>query len=283
MVLESLISPFKAEKHPWELFFLGVMFSTVALFISIQIFESMAGLISVFLTVFACVPLFYNTMKFEEQKDLSGLPERTLLKEHAKALTFFMTLFIGILVGYVMWYLFLPAAVSERLFDIQITTIKSINAHAVLGNITSYDLFNKIFFNNIKVMIFCLLFSFFYGAGAIFILTWNASVVAVAIGAFIKKNMVSVASGVGLAKITGMAGVVSYGFMRYLFHGIPEILAYFVAGLAGGIISVAVIRHDLTSDNFERIVFDAADLLLISVAIVFIAALMEVYITPLLF
>lgn len=283
MVLESLITPYTAEKKPWEMVFLGMLFSTVALFISIQIFESMAGLIAVFLTVFACVPLFYNTMKFEEEKDLLPTPERTLLKEHAKALTFFLCLFLGVVVSFVAWYVFLPAELTNKLFEIQITTIKNINAHSVLGNITSLDLFNKIFFNNIKVLIFCILFSFFYGSGAIFILTWNASVVAVAIGSFIKKNLVAAVSSIGLAKITGFAGVVSFGFMRYLFHGVPEILAYFIGGLAGGIISVAVIRHDLSSDNFERIVFDSADLVLIAVAVLLVAAVMEVYVTPVIF
>ncbi|MDO8642920.1 MAG: stage II sporulation protein M [Candidatus Woesearchaeota archaeon] len=283
MVLESLITPYTAEKKPWEMVFLGILFSTVALFISIQIFETMAGLIAVFLTVFACVPLFYNTMKFEEQKDLLPLPERKLLREHARALTFFMCLFLGTVISFVAWYLFLPTEVSQKLFEIQITTIKNINAHSVLGSLTSVDLFNKIFFNNIKVLIFCILFSFFYGSGAIFILTWNASVVAVAIGSFIKKNLASAVSSLGLAKITGFAGVVSFGFMRYLFHGIPEILAYFIGGLAGGIISVAVIQHDLSSDNFERIVFDAADLVLIAVAVLFVAGLLEVYVTPIIF
>ena len=69
MVLESLISPIKAEKKPWELFFFGFLFSSVAIFISIQIFRSQVGIISVFLTVLACVPLMYSTIKLEEEKE----------------------------------------------------------------------------------------------------------------------------------------------------------------------------------------------------------------------
>lgn len=283
MVLESLISPFKAEKRPWELFFIGILYSTIAIFISIQIFESMAGLISVFLTVFATVPLVYKTMRLEEKKDTTGLPEKTLLKEHSRAILFLMMLFLGIVVSYVAWFVFLPAETSNSLFDIQLSTIKNINANSIIGNMHSSSLFNKIFFNNIKVLIFCILFSFFYGSGAIFILTWNASVVAVAIGAFIKKNVLAAASATGLATITGFAGIVSFGFMRYLIHGIPEILAYFVAGLAGGIISVAIVKHDFDSESFEKIMFDTADLILISVVILLAAALIEVYITPVLF
>ena len=44
---------------------------------------------------------------------------------------------------------------------------------------------SEIFINNMGVLFLCIIFSFLYGAGAIFILTWNASVIAAAIGSFI--------------------------------------------------------------------------------------------------
>ena len=69
MVLEALINPINAEKRPWELFFLGFLYTCVAMFISIQIFESNAGLIAVFLTVLASMPIVYATVKYEEKKD----------------------------------------------------------------------------------------------------------------------------------------------------------------------------------------------------------------------
>ena len=36
------------------------------------------------------------------------------------------------------------------------------------------------------------------------------------------------------------------GLVRYMIHGLPEIAAYFIAAMAGEIISVAVIRHEAT-------------------------------------
>ena len=68
--------------------------------------------------------------------------------------------------------------------------------------------------------------------------------------------------------------------LRYLVHGIPEILAYFVAALAGGIISVAIIRKDYKTKSFQRILLDVSDPVLLSVLILFIAALLEVFVTP---
>jgi uncharacterized membrane protein SpoIIM required for sporulation len=68
-----------------------------------------------------------------------------------------------------------------------------------------------------------------------------------------------------------------------MIHGIPEIMAYFYGGLAGGIISVAVIRHHYTSKKFLTIVEDSADLVMLSIFLLVVGALLEVYITPILF
>jgi uncharacterized membrane protein SpoIIM required for sporulation len=133
------------------------------------------------------------------------------------------------------------------------------------------------------VLIICLLFSFLLGAGAIFILTWNASVIAVAVGTFIRNNMASMASLVGLPKIAAYFNIFITGIMKYAIHGIPEIASYFIAALAGGIISVAVIRHDFGTKKLEKIVIDVADLVAISIVLLFIAALLEVYVSHMIF
>ena len=70
MVLESMLFPMKAEKKPWEMFFIGMLYSTIAVFLSLWIFEKQSSFVMVFFTVLACVPIVYNTMKFEESKDL---------------------------------------------------------------------------------------------------------------------------------------------------------------------------------------------------------------------
>ncbi|MBU0535405.1 MAG: stage II sporulation protein M [Nanoarchaeota archaeon] len=284
MVLESLVSPFKAEKHPIEMFFLGLIYSSVAIFISIQIFDEMAGLISVFLTVMAAIPLVYATMRFEEEKDLEDVSEIKLLKEHSKAITFLTFLFLGITISFTLWYIFLPEATVQNLFSLQIGTIKSINGGASgMATSQNFSLFTRIFLNNLRVLLFCVLFAFFYGAGAIFILTWNASVIAVAIGTFIRTNLAEYASFLGFPLIAKHFHIFSLGLLRYLLHGIPEIVAYFVGGLAGGIISMALIKKDFRSERFERILLDVADLVVISILILVIAGLMEVFITPIFF
>ena len=100
---------------------------------------------------------------------------------------------------------------------------------------------------------------------------------------FIRNEIAALAQGAGLVNVGAYFSIFSVGFMKYAIHGIPEILAYFVARLGGGIISVAVIRHDFKSDSFRTIMFDCVDLIIIAVALVFVSALLEVYVTPLVF
>jgi len=288
MVLESLLNPFKAEIHPKRMFLVGFLYSSVAILLSLWIFQQHASLVMVFLTVIASTPLIYNTIKYEEQKDLTDMPEKTLLKEHRKALSFFMYLFFGITLSCTVWYIFAPSGMISNLFGVQTKTIIEINSSVIKFGSTGFVMqfvraFSRIFFNNLKVLIFCILFSFIYGMGAIFILTWNASVIGVAIGNFIRSSLAKIEGVFGFNSIATYFQIVSVGLLRYAIHGVPEILAYFTAGLAGGIISIAVIRHDFGTRKFEKIILDSSDLLLISFGLLFLAALLEVFVTPLLF
>ena len=71
--------------------------------------------------------------------------------------------------------------------------------------------------------------------------------------------------------------------LRYSIHGIPEVVAYFTAGMAGSIISVAIIRHDIGTPKFRHVLIDSLDLIIISFIILVIATLLEIFVTPLLF
>jgi uncharacterized membrane protein SpoIIM required for sporulation len=182
-------------------------------------------------------------------------------------------------VAFSFWYIVLS---SPQNFKAQIETYCSINRpsnfndcvaqYGVQGAkatafLTSQEKLFLIFANNMYVLIFTLVFSLIFGAGAIFVLAWNVSVIAAAVGIFAKQNLSNL----------------PLGIMRYMIHGIPEIAAYFIVALAGGIISMAVIKHDVHSDKFWNILQDSLNLVIAAVVILFIAALIEVFITPVLF
>lgn len=279
MVLESLINPFVIKKKPWEMFFAGFFYSIIGLFLSYLVFREVSGLLMVFLIVMATLPFLHTAIRQEEAIDLKYKKEWMILKEHSQVLTFLLFLFLGITVALVISYVFLPASITKIVFSLQSQAIQGVNSN-ILGKVTAFGLFQKIFLNNLKVFFFCLAFAFLYGAGSIFILTWNASVIAVAIGNLIKTELAKVASLVGLSSLTSYFSITTFSFLRYLTHGFFEITAYFIAGFAGGIISVAIIKHDLDDD---RVIFDATQLIILSLVLLAVAGLIEVFITPKLF
>tara|TARA_Y100000310_G_scaffold223408_1_gene225247 strand:- start:425 stop:1294 length:870 start_codon:yes stop_codon:yes gene_type:complete len=288
MVLESFKNPVSAVSKPWHMLFVGLVYATVAIFLSLWIFKQYASLVMVFLTVFACVPLIYNSLKQQEKVDMEAGSEKVIMKNHARVLEFLLFLFLGFVIAYSAAFVFLPSADVGGVFKSQIETIGAINSQLsgeqpINADVTSTDFFSQIFFNNIKVLLFCIFFSFFYGAGAIFILTWNASVIGAAMGIFMKNKMAEMLASLGALNAFNYFQVASLGILRYMIHGIPEIAAYFVGGMAGGIISVAMINHDLETNRFGVIMMDSLDLFVLAVFLLFFAGLLEVFVTPIFF
>lgn len=285
-MLEMILSPRKAEREPWELFFIGLFYATLSILLVNWIFAQDAvlskysGILVVTFTVMFSMPFIYYTIKYEEEKDLKYEGAFRMLWEHSRAIYSFLWLFLGFIVAFSFWYVMLA---STQSFRAQIETYCSINrpgnfnecvadygvkgASRTTAFLTAKDKFFMIFANNIYVMIFTLVFSLIFGAGAIFVLAWNASVIAAAVGIFVKSNLSSLPLGIA----------------RYMVHGIPEIAAYFIAALAGGIVSVAVIKHDTRSEKFWNVLQDALNLLILAVVVLFVATAIEVFITPALF
>ena len=282
MVLESLITPLGAEERPWQMFFLGILFSLVGIGFSVWVFEGQSSLVMVFLIVMASTPIVFNTMRLEERKDESEANEIYLLKEHAKALSLFMFLFAGIVFASAGVYVFTPEEDIDSLFSVQTQAIMDVNSR-VSGSVINPDALPLIFLNNLKVMIFCILFAFVYGVGSIFILVWNATVIGVALGDFIRSQLSNLTSVLGYVNAAHYFQIISLGVLRYATHGVFEILAYFIAGLAGGIISISVVRHNFGTPKFDKVLLDSAGLMIMALVTLFVAAVIEVYITPLFF
>jgi uncharacterized membrane protein SpoIIM required for sporulation len=283
MVLELLINPWKAESNPWELFFIGAAYSSIAILLSNYIFAENISIVMVFLTTLACTYLIQKVLKVEEEKDDTLTTEISRLKQHTRALSVFMFLFLGFVAAFTLWYVVLPADTTHNIFSLQEKTINCINSATITGCITGGEAFSRILMNNIKVLVFTLLFALFYGAGAVFILAWNAAIVGTAIGIFIRNSIGTVAGNIGLSGAASYFGIFSAGILRYMTHGTLEILAYFMAALAGGIISVGITKHDFNSPEFRKIMIDSVDIVALAFGVLLLAAVVEVFITPAIF
>ncbi len=282
MVFEDLVKPFDAKRYPFRLFFLGIVFSILAIAFSLWIFPNDSSLVMVFLVVIMSTPLMYATLKEEEEEDLRSDNELWLLSEHGKALKFLIYLFLGFVIGFSLFYILFPEHVVQNVFRSQLNTIENING----GNVNGAYLLNNFFIiltNNLKVMFFCLVFAFFFGAGAIFILAWNATVISAAVGTYVRNGLGNYASLFGFNNVAVHFNLFVAGLFRYMIHGIFEIAAYFVAGLAGGIISMAVVNKAVRLVKLKKVIKDASVLVVIAIILLLIGAVVEVFITPLFF
>ena len=285
-MFEMLVNPAKAERKPWEMFFVGVFYASLSILLVEWIFKNdpvlkdVAGILVVTFTVMFSIPFMFYMFRIEETRS-SQENTRTfqLIKDHRKALWAFMWLFIGFVLGFSFWYIILPTTES---LEQQLGTFCSINKPGddkcvesiVSKPNTSPTAFasNKermflIFANNIYVLIFTLVFSLLFGAGGIFILAWNASVIAAAIAIFTRSDL----------------NYLPVAMLRYFVHGLPEIASYFVVALSGGMISFAVIRRDIGTERFWRVLQDSLNLVILAVILLFISALIEVFVTPMFF
>jgi uncharacterized membrane protein SpoIIM required for sporulation len=284
MVLEAIVVPESWEMHPRRMLIIGFVYSTIGLFLGLWVFGRYASLAGIFLTTIPLVVIMYRAINCEEAKDLRICKEYLLIKEHLHILWFFLYLFLGLVLSYCFWFSFLPTALVNKACSAQIESIDSIRLGVVfIGSASAQtDQLWRILSNNVRVWAFCILFSLLYGAGAIFILAWNASVIGVAIGSIIRDGLQNLGVYGHNPTLVHYFTVLPFGF-SYLVHGIPEIASFFLGSLAGGIISVAVVCHHYKSPEFWHILKDSVDLAVLSLLMLILAALTEVYITPMLF
>ncbi len=285
-MLEMLINPRKAERRPWELFFIGLVYASAAILLVNWMFgkdpvlSKYAGILIVTFTVMFSMPFIYYTIRFEENKINPTRGMFSLLKEHKKAIYAFLWLFLGFVVALSFWYIMLSSTENFRAqletyclinrpsnFQECVTQYSAEDSAASAAFTISTDRLFSIFTNNIYVLIFTIVFSLIFGAGVIFVLAWNASVIAAAIGIFTKSQI----------------SALPLGLARYALHGIPEIAAYFIAALAGGLVSISVIRREVGKEKFWEVLQDSLNLVIVAVIVLFLAAILEVFVTPLLF
>lgn len=287
-MLESLINPQRKERGPIKMLFVGLLYASLSLLLvkwffgADPIISKYSGFIVIAFCIMFTLPFMYFLINQEEEEDETTEGIYSVWKAHGDALYAFMWLFLGMLIAFSFWNIVLE---DPNLFNAQLETYCQINSPGnIQGCVERYSFENSatitggmmtnresrffsILENNIYVMIFTLLFSLIFGAGAIFVLAWNASVISTAITVFAKSEIASI----------------PFGILRYMIHGLPEIAAYFVTALAGGIFGVGIIRNGMKDHRFLRVLENTFLLLFTAILILIFAAVVEVYFTPLFF
>jgi len=68
---------------------------------------------------------------------------------------------------------------------------------------------------------------------------------------------------------------VGAGLSSILLHGVPEIGGYFFAGVAGGILSVGILREKFMSKEFKEVAKDSIVWLVLGEALILVGAVLE--------
>ncbi|MFH0889720.1 MAG: stage II sporulation protein M [Candidatus Aenigmatarchaeota archaeon] len=276
MVLENLTDFRPGKNRLAGVVLFGFLVNTISLITATVIFDPAAGLVALFLTSAAAFPLISKAFEVEEGLDVYGSSH--FIERHADVLKVYAGFFIGVMISTSMFYFALSQTRADDVFRFQLSALGSAEITSrSTGQAVGGAVFDEILANNVKVALISFLVSVIFGAAAVFVITWNASVIAVFVGIMAKTSVASFASlglfGTPLAFFYGLA----IGTGSIALHGVPEIMSYFVSALAGGIISVGLSREKINSDRFRKVAEDGIILLAVALVMIFIAAAVESY------
>jgi uncharacterized membrane protein SpoIIM required for sporulation len=274
-MLESLIKYSEIEKRPWITFLWALLISSVGVLFSIQLSYqiqasgttiNLAGLFSVIFTIIPSVyflTVFIKKQESMDEKDIEKHYEKGFWMRHDRDILIFLFYFFGLTFAFAFWAFMLPAGTFQiqtmKIQEIRVLAGNMFESRMLEGTASGGELgsFVKVLTNNMQVMGFAFIFSLLFGAGAVFIVVWNASILGVYIGRLSES----------LFHIPGVS-------LSFLPHGIPEIAGYLIAGLAGGVISAAVIRGHKKS-IIIGVTIDAMKLLGLAFLFILLGALIE--------
>ncbi len=263
MVLESIFSSKKIENKPLDMLLLSILITSTSFFLSTIVFPEYVGIVFPLIITMAMTPVVYNIFNDEESQErmqAKHIIEKTFLERHGEIIYLFSLFFLGVFLSTFVITLFLPEEKLLFFFKPQIDSITTIKSAS--GAFMSNEVLFKIVLNNLKIMLFAFVFSLVFSTGALFILSWNASIIAIFLANFIRGGSFSEFINVTLQIIP---------------HAPVEFLAYFLAGIAGGILSAGIIRENVRSKAFVLILKDSLILLGLSIIAVLAGALLETY------
>lgn len=290
MVLEYIVSPAEAKRKPWELIVVSFLFVSFGVLTQLLI-PSLQGSVIIFALI-PLIPLFFFVLLSEEAEEehfdkmkeevedwkkvlkelkdeqLSHLSKfalghrfKRIMNVHKTLIKLFGFVFLGAILAYTFWFSILPQQQSYDLFYQQLQEIRTLRA-AITAQVFSAEKLEFLLTHNIQVLALMFLFSLLYGIGALYLLLWNASIIGVILGEKLLQQ--------------GVLGVVT-GFLGLIPHGIFEIGSYLIAALAGGILSIAIMRSSNKKPFFKYLAEDVALLAVLAVVLLVVGAVVEAY------
>ncbi|MDD5111994.1 MAG: stage II sporulation protein M [Candidatus Altiarchaeota archaeon] len=197
--------------------------------------------------------LLYHIKTLSEIKE-DYIKKSNFFTRHSRIIAFYFHLFLGMFMAFLMVYMTSQPEYRNLVFKNQMDLI-----YGPGGYFQIPTALQAIVLNNLKIMFLCVLLSLFYGAGALLILTYNASIASVLYGGFLENAI----SGGSLMVIGA-----------YLPHTTIEIMAYLFATVSGGILSKGIANAE--NRGFRFLMADGLKFLVAAVLLVIIGGIVEV-------
>lgn len=274
MVLEQIYPVKLVEKNLVFALILGVAYALIGIGTAVILFPEDPAIVAVAFTAILIIPTVNKI--FKEAEYVEGRRKQSSLllffKDHWRIFIIYALLFLGIFMVFAFFSLVLPNLATNKLFENQLAVRYGDSGRAIAtgGAILSSSTFKSIFFNNLSVLMLCLITSFIFGDGAFFVITWNASVWGTIFGALAKGSALAVGKSPFIYFMLILISVFP--------HMILEAMSYFSGATAGGIMSKGMLREDFWSSRFFYVLRDTVLLILVGLLIVFIAAYVETYV-----
>ena len=268
MVLESLFSGKAIINKPLDMLILSFIVSISSIFLSQLIFPGpSAGRTTTLFITIIMTPIIFRIFRYEEEierEEAEGKIKESFSERHKETIVLFSLFFIGNFLAVFFFSLIAPEDFVRSAFDDQLAEIARITSisGSVLTTSATSNILELIMLNNLRVMGLTFLLSFLIGTGAIIILSWNASILALYLASFIKQGLLQEF----LVRTLSIAP-----------HAPIEIGAYFLAGIGGGILSVGVIREKIKSKEFTLIFRDSLLMMGLAILAVVLGAFVEVF------
>jgi len=239
--------------------FIGILYVFISYGTAKLFFPTNISIAMIFFISLLLIPSTGKMISMEEKLERKhGL--KHFLRDHKLLMEVFLFLFIGIFLAYLVIGNNSPVTMEYQNTYLESQGIKD---GIVPEKIDKPSQFVSILGSNLSVIVIAFVLSMFYGMGALFLIVLNASIFA----AFVLK----------FSSILSQTTTMSAAILS--IHFLPEVFGFLLAAMAGGVISKAITKEKFGTDKFKNVVKDGTVLLLISLAVILVAAGLEVFVT----
>ncbi len=293
-MLDALVDPNQIARGKtsalFRLFIIAFIASLVSIAIMARTFTEHTGVLANAFILIVFLPMIHRIFVLERGKEIILMSFKRysffgFILRHKILIITYLILLLGVAFGFATGYVVFGKA-SPSLFKSQINVLSQTEAvkkeslpvtGATAGEISETakkeqevagkekKKFWMVFFfllkNNITVVTIAILLSFLYASGGLFLIFWNASILGVLLGYEVVRTQ-----GIFTAL---------YNFILILPHGMFEMVGYFVGGIAGTVLSMALFEIKERGEASYILVMDTLWLVLLAALFILIGACIE--------